>query len=572
MKNRAAIKSLIRCTHFLALQHIAHTTNFEKLIDLVVACGGEDLKYFMGKTGKNATYSSRTAVVEFVEVIGTWVEESLLKRIQRAPYYSIMADECVDITTVEELSVFCRWEEEGLPVEHFLEIVHLQKADAGSIYSALIECLKQKNLKVGNIVGMGFDGANTFSGRKTGVQARLKKLAPNALFVHCHCHMLQLACVQAANSTTKIKHVYTTLTSVWKFFHFSPKRTETLIEVQRVIDLPELKLIKPSDTRWLAHERCVKGIKTSYAGIVIALDNIYELTHEPEALGLSKILRKKETNAAIFLLDYILPLVAKLNKTLQTKQLDLSILSSLVNATLHSLDDAILPAANWILELLEEAGNLERDIGLEITLADIKLFQDTVAMPFIATLKANISSRFESSGDIVSALSIFDPRKAPLDSENLSHYGEDSIRTLLAHYGVERCGVTLQGEETVKAALISSDVFTEWTTFRHFMFKQPKDDMLLQLKELASNEMLENMFPNLNKLAKISISIPVTTASVERSFSQMKMIKTRLRNRLSDSSLSLLMKIAIESPITMSDSILEEMVDIWNRKGRKISV
>ena len=228
--------------------------------------------------------------------------------------------------------------------------------------------------------------------------------------------------------------------------------------MQRVIDLPELKLIKPSDTRWLAHERCVKGIKTSYAGIVIALDNIYELTHEPEALGLSKILRKKETNAAIFLLDYILPQVAKLNKTLQTKQLDLSILSSLVNATLHSLDDAILPAENWILEHLEEAGNLERDIGLEITLADIKLFQDTVAMPFIATLKANISSRFESSGDIVSALSIFDPRKAPLDSENLSHYGEDSIRTLLAHYGVERCGVTLQGEETVKAALISSDV------------------------------------------------------------------------------------------------------------------
>ena len=73
-----------------------------------------------------------------------------------------MADECVDITTVEELSVFCRMEEEGLPVEHFLEIVHLQKADAESIYSALIECLKQKNLQVGNIVGMGFDGANIF--------------------------------------------------------------------------------------------------------------------------------------------------------------------------------------------------------------------------------------------------------------------------------------------------------------------------------------------------------------------------------------------------------------------------
>ena len=31
MKNRAAVKALIRCPHFLARQHIAHSTNFEKL-------------------------------------------------------------------------------------------------------------------------------------------------------------------------------------------------------------------------------------------------------------------------------------------------------------------------------------------------------------------------------------------------------------------------------------------------------------------------------------------------------------------------------------------------------------
>ena len=46
-----------------------------------------------------------------------------------------MADEYVDIIMVEELSVFCCWVEEGLPVKHFLEIVHLQKADSESIYS-----------------------------------------------------------------------------------------------------------------------------------------------------------------------------------------------------------------------------------------------------------------------------------------------------------------------------------------------------------------------------------------------------------------------------------------------------
>ena len=148
------------------------------------------------------------------------------------------------------------------------------------------------------IVGMGFDGVSTFSGKKTGVQTRIKKLAPHALFVHCHCHLLQLACVQAANSTNGIKHVYVTLTALWKFFHYSPKRAESLKMVQQVLHLPELRIPKPSDTRWLAHERCVKAVKASYGAIVTALNDIHQNTHEPETLGLSKALSKQSTVAA----------------------------------------------------------------------------------------------------------------------------------------------------------------------------------------------------------------------------------------------------------------------------------
>ena len=49
--------------------------------------------------------------------------------------------------------------------------------------------------------------------------------------------------------------------------------------------MPELKVVKPSDTRWLAHERCVKAVKENYIAIVITLNNIYEETHQPEAFG-----------------------------------------------------------------------------------------------------------------------------------------------------------------------------------------------------------------------------------------------------------------------------------------------
>ena len=62
-----AIKTLIRCTHFLARRHITNTTNLDELIDLIVSCSAEVLKRLLERTGKNATYTSKIAVVEFVE-------------------------------------------------------------------------------------------------------------------------------------------------------------------------------------------------------------------------------------------------------------------------------------------------------------------------------------------------------------------------------------------------------------------------------------------------------------------------------------------------------------------------
>ena len=218
-QNRAALKCLILLTLFLTNEHVAHSTSkFEKLVDVVVRCGSQHLKQILETAPRNAVYTSRVAVVEFIESLGTWVEESILKRLKNASMYSLMVDECTDVSTVEEWSVFYRWKEDGVPVECFLEIIPLKKADAETIYSTLIECLKRKNLQVGRIVGLGFDGAATISGRRTGVQARIKKHTPHALLVHCHCHLLQLACVQAANNTPGIAHVYKALTTLWNTF------------------------------------------------------------------------------------------------------------------------------------------------------------------------------------------------------------------------------------------------------------------------------------------------------------------------------------------------------------------
>ena len=48
---------------------------------------------------------------------------------------------------------------------------------------------------------------------------------------------------------------------------------------------------------------------------------------------------------------------------------------------------------------------------------------------------------------------------------------ETSNRWMDWHYGTETHAETLQGEETVKEAMISSDISMEWKTYRRYLAK-----------------------------------------------------------------------------------------------------
>ena len=96
--------------------------------------------------------------------------------------------------------------------------------------------------------------------------------------------------------------------------------------------------------------------------------------HEPEALGLTKILTRSSTVFSTYLLDFILPRVLKLSECLQSQNLNLTIISSLVDATLHTLDGVIQPAANCLLELLEVMDEMESTIASSLPLETSPLF------------------------------------------------------------------------------------------------------------------------------------------------------------------------------------------------------
>ena len=214
-QNRILIKKLLRIMYFLCKQKIAHFSNFDEVVQLMVANGDDEVRKHLDTAPRNANYGSHVAISEYLDAISLWVQQGILRSLKEAAFYSILADESTDIATIEELSICFRWvDSSGSPVEHFLGLVSLSAPDAASIFAALKAFLADIDIDAGKLRGQGYDGAATFSGTKNGVQMRIRTLAPRALFVQYRRHVLQLCCISAARCLPNLKKVFATLMSV----------------------------------------------------------------------------------------------------------------------------------------------------------------------------------------------------------------------------------------------------------------------------------------------------------------------------------------------------------------------
>ena len=104
--------------------------------------------------------------------------------------------------------------------------------------------------------------------------------AAHAMFIHCACHRLQLASVQAAENVTEVKK------SSRIFGNCSITSPKKLRPLRSALNTPELKVVKPSNTRWLFHERCVHAIKKELPALIITLQQFYETTGDDICLDL----------------------------------------------------------------------------------------------------------------------------------------------------------------------------------------------------------------------------------------------------------------------------------------------
>ena len=112
------------------------------------------------------------------------------KEFNEAKFFSIILDESTDSNRMEQLLLAFFDEEKEIPFEWFqddeIELELLNEPNP------LLDNNKMQSKAL--LVGMTSDGANVLTGRKSGVQKRIKnKCNKNIINVHCMLHHLQLA-------------------------------------------------------------------------------------------------------------------------------------------------------------------------------------------------------------------------------------------------------------------------------------------------------------------------------------------------------------------------------------------
>jgi hypothetical protein len=73
-------------------------------------------------------------------------------------------------------------------------------------------------------------------------------------------------------------------------------------------------------------------------------------------------------------------------------------------------------------------------------------------------------------------------------------------------------------------------------------------------------------FPNINILVNIALIIPLSNANVERVFSQHKLTKTRLRNRMNVESLESHLMTLLNAPDNIEDFDWNKAFDQWEKE------
>jgi hypothetical protein len=128
--------------------------------------------------------------------------------------------------------------------------------------------------------------------------------------------------------------------------------------------------------------------------------------------------------------------------------------------------------------------------------------------------------------------------------------------------------LALSSNDGLNSDINSVELCEEINTLQRRLKNENDPKAILQF--ICENKLIE-LFPNVCNVAlRILLTLPVTAASAERSFSKLKIVKNYLRSQISQDRLVGLATISIENQI-LNDLDIDDLVkDFASSKARKV--
>ena len=224
-------------------------------------------------------YISPEIINEVITSMGQCVLCKILAEVCTSLWYSIIVDEATDIVHNEQMSVSVRWVDNCYCInECTIGLLQLPSTLAEIIFQAEKDILIRCSLPINQCQGQAYDRAANMSGIRKRVQALFKKEVPQALYVHCLTHTLNLCLKDVTNNCELIRDVMSFIYDLAQLFKFSPKRLTLFNSLRKEVSIntgevtPNLRMLCP--TQWTVQHTSFASILRNYSIIQSALEEI----------------------------------------------------------------------------------------------------------------------------------------------------------------------------------------------------------------------------------------------------------------------------------------------------------
>ncbi|XP_028110203.1 zinc finger MYM-type protein 1-like [Camellia sinensis] len=347
---------------------------------------------------------------------------------------------------------------------------------------------------------LGYDGASNIQGEFNGLKTLILKENPCAYYVYCFAHQLQLALVAVAKNHDQIALLFTLVSNVVNVVGASCKRRDIVREKQAVkvaetLSTGELSsgqglnqetnLKRTGDTRWSSHYDTLVSLAGMFSTVIDVLEMISEdgsnSKQRAEANVLLDSIQLFEFVFNLHLMKTVLAITSELSQALQRKDQDIVNTMNLVQISKVQLQKM-------------------RESGWTSLLDDILSFceKHEIVVP-------QMDDMFVARGR---------KRRNAQEITNLHYYCTELFYTVL----------DMQIQELNAHFTKSNTEFSELSRLNGIV------DLAKKMVETGRDK----IYPLVYLLLTLTLILPVATATVERVFSAMNIVKNRLRNRMGD--------------------------------------